>query len=98
MRLPKVPGAGVANADGFKFRLERNNGTPGTRSGRRTFLLFPPPTVLMTAFVQTPALMFREVLPGHAAFVTALLKTCPSKPDPGKPTKTTSGRVICTGT
>src|SRR3981081_1818127 len=49
-RLPNVPGAGVANAAGFKiFRsLFKYGLTPEIKSGRRTFRELPPPGVLTT--------------------------------------------------
>src|SRR6267378_2503342 len=48
--LPKVPGAGVANAAGFKMSrsLVKYGLTPGTRSGRRTLREAPPPGVFTT--------------------------------------------------
>src|SRR5437660_10321355 len=48
--LPKVPGAGVVKAAGFRINrsLVKYGFTPGTRSGRRTLRDAPPPGVLTT--------------------------------------------------
>ena len=49
-RLPNVPGAGVANAAGFRNSSPpslMNGSTPGTRSGRRMLRELPPPGVLI---------------------------------------------------
>src|SRR5215471_4960843 len=50
LRLPNVPGAGIANAAGLRNwrSLPRNGLTPAIKSGRRTFRDDPPPGVLIT--------------------------------------------------
>ena len=65
-RLPNVPGCGVANAAGFRKSSPpsvMNGSTPGTRSGRRTLRVAPPPGVLMIAM--RSAAGCAKMLPGR---------------------------------
>src|SRR6267143_6370263 len=67
--LPNVPGAGVANAAGFRMSrsLDKYGLTPATRSGRRTLREAPPPGVLMTAMKPGGNGLAPLIVPGNWA-------------------------------